>query len=103
VKQTYELVAQLVLSLQAQGCPIDRAMRAEAAILSVVVNTMRPVHDAQQAASLLPFGAQTAAEVLGCHRATVYRRASRRKKPSEVATAGWEATRPCKGEHWHGR
>jgi len=88
VKQTYELVAELVRSLQAQGCPPGPAMRAEAAILSVIVNTMRPVQDAEQAASLLPFGAQTAAEVLGCHRATVYRRASRRTKPSEVATAG---------------
>ena len=86
MKKTYELVAEIVRSLQAQGCPPDRAMRAEAAILSVVVNTMRPVQDAQQAASLLPFGAHTAAEVLGCHRATVYRRASRRTLPSELAT-----------------
>lgn len=33
-----------------------------------------------QAANLLPLGAEIAAERIGCHRSTVYRRASRAKK-----------------------
>jgi hypothetical protein len=88
VKQTYELVAELVRSLQAQGCPIDRAMRAEAAILSVVAKTMRPVHDAKDAAALLPFGVTVVQEVLGCSRATAYRLKKSLKKPADAETFG---------------
>lgn len=78
MKDVYRLIGEIVTAMQAEGCPSDRAMRAEAALLTVVVSTMRPVREAREAATLLPFGASTAASALGVHRATVYRRANRR-------------------------
>lgn len=87
MRDAYRMVGEIVKAMQDAGCPTDRAMRAEAAILTVVVNSMRPVAEAQEAARLLPYGATTAASALGVHRATVYRRARRRNLPDQIATA----------------
>lgn len=86
MNEVYRLVGEIVRAMTAEGCPPSRAMRAEAALLSVVVNTMKPVREATEAAKLLPFGAKVAATALGVHRATVYRRASRRNSRAAIAT-----------------
>lgn len=87
MQDVYKLVGEIVQAMQKHGCPSESAERAERALVSIIVNTMRPVIHAQTAASLLPFGASSAALALGVHRSTVYRRANRRKDPVPSATA----------------
>lgn len=84
----YRLIGEIVERLQERGCPSDAAARAERAMVSIVVNTMRPVVRAEEAAQLLCFGATSAALAIGVHRATVYRRAKRRKEVDGNATVG---------------
>lgn len=87
MQDVYRLVGQIVEAMQKHGCPSESAERAERALVSIVVNTMRPVIRAEEAAALLPFGASTAALALGVHRSTVYRRKNRCASPIQSATA----------------
>lgn len=87
MQEVYKLVGQIVEQMQQHGCPSEAAERAERALVSIIVNTMRPVIRAEEAAALLPFGASSAALVLGVHRSTVYRRKNRRVEPVQSATA----------------
>lgn len=84
----YRLIGEIVERLQERGCPSKTAQRTEQAITHVVVNALKQVHSAEQAASLLPHGGVAAALALGVHRSTVYRRASCRKKTERNATVG---------------
>ena len=87
MQDVYKLVGEIVQAMQKHGCPSESAERAERALVSIIVNTMRPVTRAEEAAALLPFGASTAALALGVHRSTVYRRKNRRAEPVQSATA----------------
>ena len=87
MQDVFRLVGEIVKAMVAEGCPPDRAMRAEAAVMTVVLTTMKPVREAAEAAKMLPYGATTAATALGVHRATVYRRAKRRTSLAASATA----------------
>lgn len=82
----YRLILEIVERLQERGCPSRTAQRTEQALTHVVVNALKQVHSIEQAASLLPTGATTAALALGVHRSTVYRRASCRKNTERNAT-----------------
>jgi hypothetical protein len=81
-----KLVDQITERLLQCGCPSRTAERTEQALKSHLVTALKAATIVDEAFSLLPFGADSAALQLGVHRATVYRRASRRKKAERNAT-----------------
>lgn len=84
--ETYQLVAKIVRAMVDDGCPPDRAMRAESAILQVVFQAMKPVREAREVAAILPFGVNVIQEFLGCSRATAYRLKKSLTKHSDAET-----------------
>jgi hypothetical protein len=84
----YRILSDLSRQMVAEGYPVHCAMDAEALILSFLANQGRKAKAEADAARAMPRGAARAAESLGCHRSTVYRRAHRlSRKSREVATS----------------
>jgi hypothetical protein len=79
----YARIEQAMLELEALGVPAHIIARAEEA----AVNACAKTEKARRAQMLLPLGAAVAAERLGCHRATIYRRAKLSRISPEVATS----------------
>ena len=79
---SYQRIAEIMEELSAMGVPAYVVQRAEQA----AVNAVARAEKAKRAQMLLPFGAAAAAERLGCHRATVYRRAKLSRVSPALAT-----------------
>jgi hypothetical protein len=86
--EIHRLIGDLSRQMVAEGYPVHCAMDCEALLRSFLANQGRKAKAEADAARAMPRGAARAAESLGCHRSTVYRRAHRlSRKSREVATS----------------